>query len=273
MKIEIPSLDKFLKDAKPWGINRVYWAGKWHENYKFYDQQRTNPDVKSLLASLGLKKNQKVLCVAGHKATWALALAKAGVKVTYSELSKELVDYVRRKVKHKNIIKYMQADYILYPSKPNEFDWSFTFEAVGPKEFILLLSMLNVKGGKYVIWNQDEHAKRKLKKLLKTVTLCKKLYPIKTSIILKNILSNIRNGEKKRRKHNIITIYTNDAAKDMILLDLKLLHHFSNKQRSSINELCKTTSRSEMAIKESLKRIESWGSLFEKKFMKKVIVT
>ena len=103
--MEIPSLEIFLKDSKPWGVNRCYWAGKWHENYEFYDQQRTNPDVKGLLTLLGLKKSQSVLCVAGHKATWALALAKAGINVTYSELSEELTNYVKKKVKHKNIKK------------------------------------------------------------------------------------------------------------------------------------------------------------------------
>ena len=66
MEVKIPSIDKFLNESKPWGINKCYWAGKWHENYKFYDQQRTNPEVKGLLNILGLKKSPTLIVETPH---------------------------------------------------------------------------------------------------------------------------------------------------------------------------------------------------------------
>ena len=272
MNLEIPSLEKFLKESKPWGINRCYWAGKWHENYKFYDQQRTNPEVKGLLNILGLKESQKVLCVAGHKATWALALAKAGLKVSYSELSEELTKYVERNVKHKNIKKYISANYILFPSKLNEFDWTFTFEAVGPRAFISLLSLQNTQGGKYVIWDQDKHAERKLNDLSKTMDLCKKIYKAKGSIISRQILSEIRTGEKKKRKHHVATIQTSDKIQKMIDLDLKVFKYFYKRKTASISELRTLMVCSEKEIKASIKRVSSWSKLFDEKLLKNVSI-
>ena len=44
---------------------------------------------------MGLTSGEQVLFVAGHRATWALALAKAGAKVTYSDVSRELTGFVK----------------------------------------------------------------------------------------------------------------------------------------------------------------------------------
>lgn len=268
MRYAIPSLEKFLKNAKPWGLTRGYWGGNWHNNFQHYDVQRTDPSVKGLLGQVGLKKGQKVLCVAGHRATWALALAKSGAKITYSELSQEITNYVSKNVKHKNIEDYVCASYVLFPSIPHQFDWTFTFEAVGPRPFIFFRSLLNNIGGKYVIWDNDSHAQKKLHQTLKYLNFCKKNYSATGNISTKNILSKLRLGEKAKHKHFIVTIKTQKKAREKMSLDLGLFEFFYKRKIASLDELSIIFYCSNNDIKSSLKRLSHWTALFDEKFSK-----
>ena len=94
----------------------------------------------------------------------------------------------------------------------------------------------------------------------------------KSKISIKNILSEIRTGEKIKRRHYIITIYTNDPAKSMMFLDLRLFNLFYKKNKSSIKELSEKMLTNEAEIKKSLKRISLWNKLFDQKYFKKVTI-
>ncbi len=270
MKYIIPDMRVFLKESKPWGVKKVFFDDKWHHNYEGYEHQRTNPDIRSLILLLGMKKNQTILFLAGHKGTWALALAKAGLIVTYSELSAELKDFVKKNVKHKNIVQYLVLNYVLEPKKEEEYDWSFTFEAVGPKEFFFLRSMLNSKGGKYVVWNKSSHSITKISKIQKTFRLLKKVYGIKTTIKTVNILSKDRENIEDIRKHTVLTLITNAKARKKVSLDLNIFEILKN--NTSLNKIVKKTGESRKNIKQSLKRISKWSVLFDKNYVKEVII-
>jgi hypothetical protein len=272
MKYKIPNFNLFLKESKPWGLKKVYFNRKWHHNYDGYEHQRTNPDYKKLASILGMKKSESVLFLAGHKGTWSLALAKAGLRVTYSELSKEIKNWVQKNVKHKNIVNCIQANYVLMPSKILEYDWSFTFEAVGPKEFIILRSLLNKKGGKYVVWNKSKHVRDKIKNIVKTIKLCEKLYNAKFKKQTKNILSKDRNMENKLRNHTVLTIITNEYARRAIKEDFDLLAILKNKRKTNISWLTKKVGKSEQQINNSFKRLQKWAGLFESRYKKEITI-
>lgn len=267
-RITIPALDRFLKDSKPWGLIERHPEGNW--GGKAYDRQRIEPDSKGLLTSLGLKKGDNILVVAGHRANWALALARAGAKVTYSDVSRELADFVKRTVKHRNILGYLCTSYVLCPSIPHQYDWTFTFEAVGPKAFVLLLSLLNRTGGKYVIWDNGDHAQRKLVELSQALTVCKDMYGIKGSILTRHILCTDRAAKKQKRKHHIITIRTSDDARQRMYLDVRLFQFFFKRKKSTSDHLCTLMNCPWEEVKASLDRLSKWCGLFGDKYARTI---
>ena len=266
--ITIPALERFLKDARPWGLvdrhPQGYWGGK------AFDQQRTDPDPKGLLELVGLGRGERTLVVAGHRATWARALARAGAKVTYSDVSRELTDHVRKNVEHRNLVDYLCTSYVTHPEYPGQYDWTFTFEAVGPKPFILLVSMLNTQGGKYVIWDKGEHAQRKLTDLSATISLCKRVYKVAGSITAQEIVCTDRKGKKKTRHHQVVTIETNDEARQRIHFDLGLFRFFFKRRKASSEHLCALYGCSRPELRRALNRLSKWCDLFKPKYTRTV---
>ncbi len=266
----IPALERFLKDAKPWGLIERHPQGAW--GGKAYEQQRTDPDPKELLSNVGLKRNDRVLVVAGHRATWAVALARAGVKVTYSDVSRELSRFVAKSVTHRNIVDHLCTSYVLHPTIPNQYDWTFTFEAVGPKPFVLLLSLLNRSGGKYVIWDKGDHARRKLADLSATVSLCKRLYKAGGGIETVEILCRDRAGKKKRRRHKVITVRTSDEAREKIHLDVRLFHFLFKRKKVNGDQLYTIMGCSRQDLRRSLNRLSKWSGQFKEKYARTIEV-
>lgn len=62
IQVRIPALERFIKDARPWGLVERHPQGGW--GGKAYDQQRTDPDTKDLLKKVGMKGGDRVLLVA-----------------------------------------------------------------------------------------------------------------------------------------------------------------------------------------------------------------
>ena len=267
-RFTVPALERFLKDAKPWGLVERHPQGAW--GGKAYDRQRTDPDPKSLAAKVGLKRGDEVLVVAGHRATWALALAKAGVKVTYSDVSQELTRHVKKTVLHRNIVDYVCTSYALHPAFPNQYDWTFTFEAVGPKPFVLLLSLLNRCGGKYVIWDKGDHARRKLTDLSATVSLCKRLYKVAGTIDVAEIPCTDRLGRSKPRRHDVITVRTTDKARQRMHLDIRVFQFRFRRKKVASDQVCALMGCSRQELWRSLSRLSSWCDLFKDKYARTI---
>lgn len=268
IQVRIPALERFIKDARPWGLVERHPQAGW--GGKAYDQQRTDPDTKDLLKKVGMKGGDRVLFVAGHRATWTLALAKAGAKIVYSDVSKELTDFVRKNVEHKNIVDYLCTSYFLYPTIPNQYDWTFTFEAVGQKFFIFFLSLLNRCGGKYVLWDSGEHSERKLDELAKALKLCEKLYKVKGTTSIRKIVCKDRTGTTESRRHHIFTVRTSDEAREKMYLDLRLFHFFFKRKKSSSAQICTVMNCSWEELKRSLHRLSIWSDLFTAKFARTI---
>lgn len=264
----IPALERFLKDARPWGLVERHPQGAW--GGKAFDRQRTDPDPRGLLAKVGLKSAEQVLVVAGHRATWALALAKAGAKVTYSDVSRDLTRFVERSVTHRNIQGYLCTSYVLHPDLPNQYDWTFTFEAVGPKLFVLLLSLLNRRGGKYVIWEKGDHARRKMADLAVAVSLCKKLYRVGGQMETAQILCVDRTGKRKPRPHSIATVRASEAAREKVHLDLRIFQFLFKRKTIAGDHLCEIMGCSRQDLKRSLSRLSRWCGVFKDKYARTI---
>ena len=266
ISITIPSLERFLKDARPWGLEDRHPEGPW--GGQTHDMQRTDPDRSGLLTLVGLRDTAKVLFVAGHKGTWPLALAEAGAEITYTDVSKSLTDFARENVRHPNIRDYICVNYVLCPEVPEQYEWTFTFEAVGPKPFILFRSLINRDGGKYVIWDKGDHAKRKLKDLTKAMELCRELYQSNGSIEEVQILARDREADEARLKHLIVTIRTNRSARERMFLDLRLFSFFYRRKKARLDEICVVMNCTSDELTQSMDRLSKWSSLFAEKYSK-----
>ncbi len=63
---------------------------------------------------IGIKKGDKVLVIAGFSGDWASGLAKAGANVVYSDVSRSMVNHVR-KTKPNIFGKYVCSNYEVIP--------------------------------------------------------------------------------------------------------------------------------------------------------------
>ncbi|MFQ5929253.1 MAG: hypothetical protein ACE5MK_06115 [Acidobacteriota bacterium] len=267
-RYRIPFLSRFLKDARPWGLTERHRQGG-----RAYDRQRTVPDPHGLLPTLGMRTDEHALAVAAHRGNWAFALARAGMKVTYSDVSRELTDHARENLLHENIVDYRCANYVLLPSGPEEFDWTFTFEAVGPKGFVLLLSLLNRRGGKYVLWTKGEHSDRKLDELTPTLALCEGLYGARGALEECQILCTDRAGRAKRRRHMVATVETNPDARGRMAFDLQLFKFFYKRKKAWGSDVCGLFHCRAEDLKRSLTRLGEWCPLFSEKYSRDVTIT
>jgi len=236
--MKIPNLKEIMKPVwahvPGWGVR-----GKdvWYKIPKL--EQGTTPKDPRLLKILEIRKEEKVLSVAGYYASWASALKNAGAEVDYSDVSQSIVNWVKKNVKTK-FGKIICSGYEKIPKKPLEYDWTFTYEACGGGRGLpiaYLRSLLNKRGGILVIHNDKkypEHIKANKSKIVtysKIVMNLAKAYNIKYEIKNK-IIKAIRRGEDKPKSNQffIAKILTNDAARKKAELDLKVLENIKNKK-------------------------------------------
>lgn len=271
MKIRIPDVDEIIANPEA-RFFKGFYTKEGNFQKKMIKTQATLPTDKKLLNKIGLKRNDKILVIAGYYGDWAKALAKAGVIVHYSDVSISLLNWCKKNLKEKNIKKYILSDYVLIPSKKLEYDWTFSFEPIGAKQGLpiaMLRSLLNKKGGKLVVYpriiSEDcgKHFKssRKLSKIVKCLS---KAYKTRYKISKKLIRGKAQKGEKLVKKHVIVTIFTNDSARRKVELDLKVLGLIKKRKLKS-SELSKE-------IIQSLKRIDKLTKVIDKNFVKKVTI-
>jgi hypothetical protein len=230
------------------------------------------PTDKKLLNKIGLKRNDKILVIAGYYGDWAKALAKAGVIVHYSDVSVSLLNWCKKNLKEKNIKKYILSDYALIPSKKLEYDWTFSFEPIGANQGLpiaMLRSLLNRKGGKLVVYPRivEEEFNRHLKssrKLTRIIRNLSKIYKARYQISKKLIRGKAQKGEELVKKHVIVTMFTNDSARKKAEIDLKVLDLIKKRKLKS-SEISKE-------IIQSLKRIDKLTKVIDKSFVKKVMI-
>ena len=242
----IPSLKKISRIAEKWSVAGAYDNGK--KIVKKNRSQRTIPCDKDLLKKLGLRKGEKILVFAGYYGGWANELACAGCDVVYSDVSKSLTEYARRK--YPRIKKAVCRDYIWLPEKEKEYDWSFSFEPVGGKQGLVIAiirGLMNNKGVKIVHYpRENKPGDAYLRyKLVARVYGCgfgrKKVY----------IAGRDQLGEELAGKHVVTSLFTNNNVRALVRADLGCL----------ANRACSD---------ESLRRLASIAELIDGKYLVRV---
>ncbi|MBU0957300.1 MAG: hypothetical protein KKF56_00670 [Nanoarchaeota archaeon] len=244
-----PNMEKILKprwEHKPgFGMSEKFVL---HHRPSF--QQSTVPEDPNLLKELGIKKGDEVLAIASYYASWASALAKLGAKVDYSDISKSLVNWSRKKY-GKLFQKYICSNYELIPKKLEEYDWTFTFEACGGGSGLpiaYLRSLLNKKGGILVYHLRYGKAKKKMgsksKRYPLIVKTLSKIYGIKFKIKQIKIKSHRFEKPTTMIAHKVHILKTNKKARELAQQDLNALfsNKFSQENLRRLDQLSKSIS-------------------------------
>ena len=232
MIYRIPNIKELLKPRwahKPgFGMSKKFVL---HKRESF--QQSVDPEDKGLLAKLGVKKKEKVLAIAGYYASWASKLAKSGADMDYSDISRSLVNWSRKKY-GRLFRKYICSNYELIPKIADEYDWTFTFEACGGGSGLpiaYLRSLLNKKGGILVYSIRYGEAKKNMGDKPRTYPLIaktlSKVYGSEYKIKRVKIRGHRFEKPTEMITHMIYIIRTNKKAKELAQDDLDALE--SNK--------------------------------------------
>ncbi len=257
MKVyKVPNLKETLKPRWEHELGEAVNEKGWHKQES--RQQSSAPEDSNLLKKLEIKKGEKILVIAGYYASWASELARLGAKVDYSDISKSILNWCKKKYR-KLFRKYILSNYQLIPRKLNEYDWTFTFEACGGGSGLSLAylrSLLNKKGGILVLHLRYGAERKKMgSKLRRYSQITKTLSKIYGSDYkIKEIKIKSHRFEKATRMitHKIFIIKTNKKARELAKEDLDALSSdkFPLENLKRLNQFSKTLS------KEYLKEIE-----------------
>jgi hypothetical protein len=247
----VPNIKKILKDSQGWKVSAVQKNvdGNMVWKKKIARSQHTLVSDKSLLRKIGLDRKDSILIIAGYYGDWADAIARAGCETTYSELSKSLVDYARRRFgKNDKIQKFMQANYVNVPKKEQGFDWTVTFEPVGINmglPLAVVRSLLNRKGFKVIHYPRENKPLEKYHNI-KVIASAYGAGFERKSVFINGIDQKLRT---LKGKHIVTTVLTNDKARHMARTDLQSL-------------------KSNVFSKDSLRRLSKVSRLIDKKYVK-----
>lgn len=253
---KIPKIKEILKPRwshKPgFGMKKAYVLTK-----RKVLEQGTTPEDPKLLKKLGIKENERVLAIAGYYASWASELAKAGTKVDYSDISRSMVNWSKKK--YGNLFeKYLCKNYELIPENLEEYDWTFTFEACGGGSGLplaYLRSLLNKKGG--ILIYQKRYGKDKKSSggkprtyplIVKTLS---RIYGVKYKIKEIKFKAHGMYTPTAIMAHQVHIIRTNKKARQLVQQDLDAL--FNNR-----------------FSKENLKRLSKISKILYPKYVKEV---
>jgi len=225
----IPDINTLSRKAEAWEVGFMKENDKWKPHK---DRENTTiPTDKKLLEKLGIKKHDKVLSIATYYGSWANAISNAGAIVDYSDVSKSITAWAKKHLK--GFRKFICSNYIYLPKKKLEYDWTFTFEALGGRHGLpiaYLRSLLNKKGGILVSFPRfdklDKPIGGKEKSYPHIVRTLAKVYGAKA--VVKNIfISADRKNKPVTTKHKLCQIITNEKARKLAEKDIRGL--FSRK--------------------------------------------
>jgi len=225
---KVPNMREILKPRwshKPgFGMSEPFVL---HERESF--QQSTAPNDKALLRKLSMKKGEKILSIASYYASWASEIAKLGIEVDYSDISKSMTRWAKREY-GQLFGKYVASGYELIPKKEKEYDWTFTFEACGGGSGLpiaCLRSLLNKKGAVLVYHVRARKNKKMMGNKPKTYPLTakvlSKVYGASYKIKKVKIKSHKFEEPDKMIAHVVVIIKTNEKARRLALKDVNAL--------------------------------------------------
>lgn len=230
---KIPDLKKILQPL--WSHNPGEGVNQtgWHKQDVL--MQGSRPKDPQILNKLGIKKGEKVLAIAGYYGDWAYALEKNGAKVDFSDVSKQIVNWVKKQ-KDRKFKRYIVSGYELLPKKEKEYDWTFTYEACGGGQGLplaYLRSLLNNKGGILVLFFRPDDPEKmgsKLERYPLIVNQLAKAYGGKAIVVRKEIRAHRKNLPIKNHTYIIHKILTNDKARELVKKDIEFLWKIENKK-------------------------------------------
>lgn len=244
--MKIPNLKKILEPLWAHNPGEAVNQTGWHKRDVL--MQGSIPKDKILLKKLGIKKGEKVLAIAGYYGDWAYALEKNGAKVDFSDVSKSIVNWVKKQ-KDRKFKKYIVSGYEFIPKNEKEYDWTFTYEACGGGQGLpiaYLRSLLNKKGGILVLLLRSDEPKKmgsKLKRYPLIVKQLAKAYGGKAIIVKKRIRAYRENKPITNYTYFIHKILTNNKARELARKDIGFLFNLGNKRlvdkkyENSVNRL------------------------------------
>lgn len=259
--MKIPNLKKILEPLWAHNPGEAVNQTGWHKHEVL--MQGSRPVDPNILDKLGIKKGEKVLAIAGYYGDWAYALQKNGIKVDFSDVSKSIVNWVKKQ-KDRKFEKYFVSGYELLPKKEKEYDWTFTYEACGGGQGLplaYLRSLLNKKGGILVLFFRPDDPEKmgsKLKRYPLIVKQLAKAYDGKAIVVRKKIKAHRKNLPIKNHTYIIHKILTNNKARELAKKDIEFLWKIGNK---------KTLSKE---YKDSVKRLSILAKAMNDKFRKEV---
>ncbi|MCX6742327.1 MAG: hypothetical protein NTX24_04125 [Candidatus Pacearchaeota archaeon] len=272
--LKIPDLNKILKPI--WSHKAGYgWSAELKEWKKQrIKEQATTPEDSLLLKKLGIKRNDNVLAIAGYYASWASKIKEAGTNVTYSDISKSMIDYAKKEVKTK-FSNYIHSNYELIPRKINEYDWTFTFEACGGQQGLSIAairSLLNRKGCIFVyymrIGKQKISTGSKSRTYPNIVKKIAQIYKAKYKIKKVNFRAHRKGYAPRFMPHMVFVLFTNQQSKKDAELDLKVLEYIKNKKEIMLEKESSKLNINKSQLKESLKRLNRLTPLMKKEFVR-----
>lgn len=241
--------------------------------YSDLGKQALVPKSKGLSKKLGIAKGSRILFFAGCYGDWANALARDGNRVVYSDVSADMVRGIRSSVKGASFERTRVLEASQWPRRPNEYDWSVSFEPIPLQDealhLVLMRSLLNKKGAK-IIYSRAYlfEIKNYIYKVAKGIA---KLYGARSR--KKSVeIENIGNRGKRIERVTVITLETNEQARRKAWIDmqvLKAVRSERDKKRSKKiklndllkNERIKRLKLSKEELTESLRRLEALSKL------------
>ncbi len=263
MKYKIPHLKKILEPLWLHNPGEAVNQTGWHKHEVL--MQGSRHVDSNILNKLRIKKGEKVLAIAGYYGDWAYALQKNGAKVDFSDVSKSIVNWVKKQNDRK-FEKYILSGYELLPKKEKEYDWTFTYEACGGGQGLplaYLRSLLNKKGGILVLFFRPDKPEKMGSKLTRyplIVNQLAKVYGGKSVVIRKSIKAHRAEMPDKYYTFIIHKIITNNKARELAKKDIEFLWKIGNKRTIS------------KEYKDSIKRLDIFSKALNNEFKREVEV-
>jgi len=258
---KIPNLKEILKPLWLHNPGDAVNQKGWHKQEIL--MQSSKPKDPEILKKLGIKKRDKVLAITGFYGDWAYELQKYGAKVDFSDVSKQMVNWVKKR-RDRKFEKYFVSGYELLPKKENEYDWTFTYEACGGGQGLpiaYLRYLLNKKGGILILFFRPDAPEKmggKLKRYPLIVNQLAKAYGGKAIVIKKKIKAHRVNRSVMNYTYIIHKILTNDYPREKAKKDIEFLFNNQNKKVFSKENT------------DSLKRLNIFAKAMGDKFLKEV---
>ena len=232
-------------------------------------KQEIAPQSKGLSKKLGIERGSQILFFAGCFGDWANALARDGIRVVYSDASPDMVRGIKESEKGKKFESARVFEASQWPRKPNDYDWSVSFEPLPIVDSGLTLglmrSLLNRKGGKVVYGENSQGA---ISLTLEAMKKISKLYGATHG--KKEVM--VRDVRGWKEKVIVLTLKTNENARRKAWIDIQVLkavrsgRKLREERELTLEELLKSERIKRLRISkeelvESLNRLEVLASL------------